>query len=112
MVEAHIKLINDHMQFISNASNEQSTGLAEVNAAVKQMDQVTQRNAAMVEEATAASAMLAKESSRLRELIASFKLAQRSRKRGGLLPEAWLAILFTLEILSDLGAVLRFRLPR
>lgn len=80
MVEAHIKLINDHMQFISNASNEQSTGLAEVNAAVNQMDQVTQRNAAMVEEATAASAMLAKESSRLRELIASFKLAQRRQE--------------------------------
>lgn len=77
-VEAHIRHINDHMRFISNASTEQSTGLAEVNSAVNQMDQVTQRNAAMVEEATAASAMLATESERLRSLISGFQLAQRS----------------------------------
>ncbi|WP_246658195.1 methyl-accepting chemotaxis protein [Rhizobium sp. FKY42] len=80
-VEAHIRLINDHMRFISNAATEQSTGLAEVNTAVNQMDQVTQRNAAMVEEATAASAMLASESERLRTLISGFQLDSGSGAR-------------------------------
>ncbi|SMC96620.1 methyl-accepting chemotaxis protein [Rhizobium sp. RU36D] len=66
--------INRHMDAIATASREQSTGLAEVNAAVNQMDQVTQRNAAMVEEASAASATLANEANRLRLLISAFRL--------------------------------------
>ncbi len=66
--------INQHMDAIATASREQSTGLAEVNAAVNQMDQVTQRNAAMVEEASAASATLANEANRLRVLISAFKI--------------------------------------
>lgn len=42
---------------ISAASNEQSTGIEQVNRAVVQMDEVTQQNAALVEEASAAAAM-------------------------------------------------------
>lgn len=79
-VQIHIQTINEHMTSIATAAKEQSTGLAEVNAAVNQMDQVTQRNAAMVEEATAASGMLAQESKRLRDLIGRFSL---SRDRAG-----------------------------
>lgn len=76
-VQVHIQTINEHMASIGIAAKEQSTGLAEVNAAVNQMDQVTQRNAAMVEEATAASNMLAQESKRLREMISRFALADK-----------------------------------
>jgi methyl-accepting chemotaxis protein len=75
-VESHIGAINEHMAAIATSAREQSTGLAEVNVAVNQMDQVTQKNAAMVEEATAASVMLARESGRLRELIGQFDLGQ------------------------------------
>ncbi|MFN7104148.1 MAG: methyl-accepting chemotaxis protein, partial [Pseudorhizobium sp.] len=53
-------------------------GLNEVNTAVNQMDQVTQQNAAMVEEANAAGATLASEASRLRELIGQFDLGRGS----------------------------------
>ncbi|KQS84515.1 hypothetical protein ASG58_20470, partial [Rhizobium sp. Leaf383] len=48
----------------------------EVNTAVNQMDQVTQQNAAMVEEANAAGATLASEAGRLRDLISQFQLGQ------------------------------------
>ncbi len=74
-IENLIVSINQHMDAIATSSREQSTGLSEVNSAVNQMDQVTQQNAAMVEETNAASATLAAEAERLRDLIANFKLA-------------------------------------
>ena len=75
-IEAHIVTINQHMDSIATSSREQSVGLSEVNTAVNQMDQVTQQNAAMVEEANAAGATLANEAGRLRELISQFQLGQ------------------------------------
>ncbi len=62
---------------IANAAGEQATGLAEVNAAVDQMDQSTQQNAAMVEEATAATHNLARQSSDLNEIISGFVTSAR-----------------------------------
>ncbi len=73
-IETYIVTINQHMDAIATSSREQSVGLAEVNTAVNQMDQVTQQNAAMVEEANAAGATLANEASRLRGLIGQFQL--------------------------------------
>ena len=74
-IEQLIVTINAHMDAIAVSAEEQAAGLAEVNVAVNQMDQVTQQNAAMVEEANAASATLAHEAVRLRELIGRFTLA-------------------------------------
>jgi len=59
---------------ISSASNEQSTGIEQVNVAVTQMDDVTQKNAALVEEATAAAHALAMQARSLREAVAAFRL--------------------------------------
>ncbi|MFD1745703.1 methyl-accepting chemotaxis protein [Rhizobium helianthi] len=73
-IQEHILAVNDHMQAIANASREQSIGLSEVNTAVNQMDQMTQQNAAMVEQSTAASATLAQEAARLHALISAFAL--------------------------------------
>ena len=75
-IENYIVTINQHMDAIATSSREQSVGLAEVNTAVNQMDQVTQQNAAMVEEANAAGATLATEAGRLRELVSQFQLGQ------------------------------------
>jgi methyl-accepting chemotaxis protein len=75
-IEQYIITINHHMDAIATSAREQSTGLAEVNTAVNQMDQVTQQNAAMVEETNAASASLAAEAGRLRELISQFNLGK------------------------------------
>ena len=77
----HVVTINQHMDAIAVSAREQSVGLNEVNTAVNQMDQVTQRNAAMVEEANAASASLANEALRLREQISRFALPNTSKTR-------------------------------
>ena len=61
---------------IALSAQEQATALDEVNTAVNQMDGVTQQNAAMVEEMTAASAALAQETADMRQLIAQFSLGQ------------------------------------
>lgn len=70
-----IAIVNQHMEAIALASNEQSVALAEVNSAVNQMDQVTQQNAAMVEETNAAGATLANDTQKLRRLVEKFVLA-------------------------------------
>ena len=59
---------------ISASTQEQSSGLAQVNTAVNQMDQVTQQNAAMVEESTAASHSLAGEADALTAMVSKFKV--------------------------------------
>jgi methyl-accepting chemotaxis protein len=58
---------------IASAAHEQATGLVQINTAVNQMDQVTQQNAAMAEETTAASMSLTKEAEELARLIARFR---------------------------------------
>jgi methyl-accepting chemotaxis protein len=77
--------INAHMAAIASAAQEQSVGLSEVNTAVRSMDQTTQQNAAMVEQTTAASAALAAEAARLRDLIASFALESAATGQTALL---------------------------
>jgi methyl-accepting chemotaxis protein len=66
--------INAVVTEIAASAQEQATGLQQVNTAINQMDQVTQQNAAMVEEATAASHSLVTESEALARLIARFQL--------------------------------------
>ena len=66
---------------ISSSAKEQATGLAEVNTAVNQMDQITQQNAAMVEESTAASRSLADEAGELSALVARFSLSDAAPGR-------------------------------
>jgi methyl-accepting chemotaxis protein len=80
-IEGLIVSVNQHMNAIATSSREQSVGLSEVNTAVNQMDQVTQQNAAMVEETSAASATLATESNRLRELIGRFDLGAANTRK-------------------------------
>jgi len=65
------KLVSD----IAASVEQQSLGLQEVNSAVNQMDRMTQQNAAMSEEATAASRSLAEESEQLRILLGQFNVA-------------------------------------
>ncbi|UTY47277.1 HAMP domain-containing methyl-accepting chemotaxis protein [Sinorhizobium fredii] len=74
LIEGHVLKVNEHVHSIATAAREQSTGLSEVSTAVNQMDQVTQQNAAMVEESTAATNRLADEAANLARLIARFRL--------------------------------------
>ncbi|MGP4689599.1 methyl-accepting chemotaxis protein [Agrobacterium pusense] len=75
-IESLIRDINKHMDAISVAAQEQSTGLSEVNMAVNHMDQSTQQNAAMVEQMNAAGVGLAAQSAELQKLFALFQLGQ------------------------------------
>ncbi len=67
--------INGVVDDIAASAQEQATGLHEVNTAVNQMDQVTQQNAAMVEQSTAASHSLAQEADELGRLTGRFQIA-------------------------------------
>ncbi|MCF1473038.1 MULTISPECIES: HAMP domain-containing methyl-accepting chemotaxis protein [Rhizobium/Agrobacterium group] len=72
---AEVQEINRHVSAIVEAAHEQSSGLQQINTAVNQMDQDTQKNAAMVEESTAASHGLAREVASLNQLLSQFKLS-------------------------------------
>ncbi len=67
--------INDLIRQISASASEQAVGLKEINQAMNQMDQVTQQNAAMVEEATAASVALNDEAQTLKALATRFNVS-------------------------------------
>jgi methyl-accepting chemotaxis protein len=69
-----VKQVNDILEEISHASREQSAGIEQVNRAVGEMDQVTQQNAALVEQAAAAAHSLKDQVRGLREAISSFRL--------------------------------------
>ncbi len=73
-IVAQVGQINTLVSEMTQASQQQSTGIEEVNTAVGQMDQVTQQNAAMVEESTAASRNLANETGDLARLVSFFNV--------------------------------------
>ena len=70
-----IRRVADIMNEITVASQEQSTGIEQIHQAVSQMDQVTQQNAAMVEEAAGASSSLQEQAAGLAQLVSVFRLA-------------------------------------
>jgi methyl-accepting chemotaxis protein len=70
-----IKRVTEIMGEISAASNEQSSGVAQVGDAVSQMDQATQQNAALVEQSTAAAESLKGQAQQLVQAVSAFKLA-------------------------------------
>ena len=73
-VVASINRVNDIVAEISSASTEQSQGVMQVNEAVTQMDQVTQQNAALVEEMAAAASSLNSQAQQLVQAVAVFQL--------------------------------------
>jgi methyl-accepting chemotaxis protein len=73
-VVTSIRRVTDIMGEISAASNEQALGVAQVGEAVKQMDEVTQQNAALVEEMAAAASSLKNQASDLVETVSVFRL--------------------------------------
>jgi methyl-accepting chemotaxis protein len=69
-----VRRVTDIMGEISSASQEQRTGIEQVSQAVTQMDQVTQQNAALVEEASAAAQSMADQARALRDAVSVFKV--------------------------------------
>ncbi|NVM76895.1 aerotaxis receptor [Duganella sp. SG902] len=81
-VVASVQQVTAIMKEISVASHEQSIGVDQVNSAIAHMDQVTQQNAALVEEAAAATASLALEAGGLTQAVSLFKFGPSRTVRG------------------------------
>jgi len=70
-----VQRVTDIMGEITAASHEQTTGIEQINQAITQMDQVTQQNAALVEEAAAAASALREQADTLVETVSVFKMS-------------------------------------
>ena len=73
-VVTSVQRVTDIMSEITAASHEQSIGIEEVNRAINQMDETTQQNAALVEEAAAAAKAMQDQAGHLEDLVYKFKL--------------------------------------
>ncbi|MCI1016131.1 MCP four helix bundle domain-containing protein [Herbaspirillum sp. C7C2] len=80
-VVASVRRVTDVVAEISAASHEQSDGIEQINQAIVQMDEVTQQNAALVEQAAAAAQSLQEQSVRLSETVGVFKLSSNDAPR-------------------------------
>lgn len=73
-IVASVKKVNDIVSEIAAASMEQSDGIGQVNKAILQLDEMTQQNASLVEEAAAASEMMGAQAQELSDSVAYFKM--------------------------------------
>ena len=76
-ISEQIVVVSKHVETIATATQDQSSALSEVNGSVNQMDQMTQQNAAMAEESSAASQMLSDEVEALLGLVQQFRMDQQ-----------------------------------
>jgi methyl-accepting chemotaxis protein len=81
-VVTSVNRVTGLMRELTSASAEQETGIEQINQAIGQMDAVTQQNAALVEEAAAASAAMRQQATRLEEAVGAFQLGH-DRANGG-----------------------------
>lgn len=75
--------ISELVRTMATGTSEQAIGLGEINIGVNQLDQVTQQNAAMVEESTAASHVLKADAIRLREMVKRFRTGDEFEAHNG-----------------------------
>jgi methyl-accepting chemotaxis protein len=75
-IVSSVRHVADIMGEITAASQEQSSGIEEINRAIAQMDEMTQQNAALVEEAAAAAESMQNQAGKLAESVAVFKLQE------------------------------------
>ncbi|MGK6313358.1 methyl-accepting chemotaxis protein [Neorhizobium sp. DT-125] len=81
-IVGEVAQMGNFVNTITSSTNEQATSLREVAASADQMDKVTQQNAAMVEETTAAAQSLTQETDNLAEMVTRFKTNARSASHG------------------------------
>jgi methyl-accepting chemotaxis protein len=75
-IVVRVKKVTDVMAEIASSSREQASGIEQVNKAITMMDDVTQQNAALVEEASAAAQALTEQASSLTQLISRYKVGE------------------------------------
>jgi len=77
-IVVRVKKVTDVMAEIASSSREQASGIEQVNKAITMMDDVTQQNAALVEEASAAAQALTEQASSLTQLISRYRVGEGS----------------------------------
>jgi methyl-accepting chemotaxis protein-1 (serine sensor receptor) len=100
-----VKKVTDIVAEIAAASHEQSAGIDQVNNAVMQMDEMTQQNAALVEEASAAARAMHEQAGELARQVAFFQVADGGESAGAPSPVAAVAV----ETQAVLAAVRKAR---
>ncbi len=91
-IVVHVRRVADLMGEVTASTQDQSSGIEQINQAVGQMDTVTQQNAALVEEAAAASQSLEQQAKALVQVVSVFQLGNRaSRGRMYVLPSPAIA---------------------
>jgi methyl-accepting chemotaxis protein len=83
LILAQVNAVNEIVAAIADSAKEQAISLQEVNTAITQMDQFTQKNAAMVEETTAASYSLADDAAALERLVGQFRVGEGDAEKDG-----------------------------
>jgi methyl-accepting chemotaxis protein len=79
-VVSSIKRVSEIMGEITLANQQQAEGIEQVHHAITQMDEVTQQNASLVEEAAAASASLHEQAGHLEQVVSVFRLERLARR--------------------------------
>jgi len=79
-IVAAVQQVVTLMGEITRASQEQSTGIKEINRAITQMDEMTQQNAALVEQAAAAASSMQQQAHDLEQAVLAFRLASDARR--------------------------------
>jgi methyl-accepting chemotaxis protein len=87
-IVVRVKKVTDVMAEIANSSREQASGIEQVNKAITMMDDVTQQNAALVEEASAAAQALTEQASSLTQLIARYRVGEGAQTGEGATQDA------------------------
>lgn len=85
-IVAAVKKVSDIIAQISASAAEQSSGIGNVNAAIGELDQMTQQNAALVEQSAAAAQSLREQASRLEQAVSVFQLTPTGAKRTSATP--------------------------
>jgi methyl-accepting chemotaxis protein len=80
LIVTSVRQVADIMSEITSASHEQSMGIEQVNEAISQMDDMTQQNAALVEQAAAAAQSMQDQAATLAQSVSIFKLSQNDRQ--------------------------------
>jgi len=78
-IVSSVQRVSDIIGEITAASSEQSDGIGQINGAVSQLDQMTQQNAALVEQSAAAAQSLKEQAARLSEVVGTFRLEAASQ---------------------------------
>jgi len=81
-IVSSVRNVTEVIQQITVATAEQSQGIGQINVAVNQLDQMTQQNAALVEESAAAAASLSHQAERLSTALQAFQITERTERTG------------------------------